>query len=51
MEGIMSSHMDVIKIYNEDYKKTVKRLKRQKMKVDAIITDTPYGVSLTNQLG
>lgn len=47
----MSGHRDGIKVYNEDYKETVKRLKRQKIKVDAIITDPPYGVSRTNQLG
>ena len=39
------------KIYNEDYKKTIKRLKRNKIKVDAIITDPPYNVSRDYQLG
>lgn len=39
------------KIYNEDYRKTIKRLKRNKIKVDAIITDPPYNVSRDYQLG
>lgn len=39
------------KIYNEDYKKTVQRLKRKKIKIDAIITDPPYNVSRDYQLG
>ncbi len=43
--------MSEIKIYNEDYRKTVKRLKRKKIQFDAIITDPPYGVSRTHQLG
>ena len=40
-----------INIYNEDYKKTVRRLKKNHVKLDAIITDPPYGVSRKNQLG
>ena len=32
-------------IYNEDYKKTVKRMKKENIKLDAIISDPPYGVS------
>lgn len=39
------------KIYNEDYKKTIQRLKRKKIKIDAIITDPPYNVSRDYQLG
>ncbi len=39
------------KIYNEDYKKTVKRMIKENIKVDAIITDPPYGVSRKHQLG
>jgi site-specific DNA-methyltransferase (adenine-specific) len=38
-------------IYNEDYKKVVSKLKRNKIKVDAIITDPPYNVSRDYQLG
>ncbi len=38
-------------LYNEDYKKTVRRLKKQNIKLDAIITDPPYGVSRKHQLG
>lgn len=38
-------------IYNEDYKKTVKRMKKENIKLDAIITDPPYGVSRKHQLG
>ncbi len=41
----------MIEIYNEDYKKTVRRMKKNKIKVDAIITDPPYGVSRKYQLG
>ena len=40
-----------IKIYNEDYKKTIRRMKKEKIKIDAIITDPPYGVSRKHQLG
>ncbi len=40
-----------IEIYNEDYKKLVRKLKREKVQVDAIITDPPYGVSRKHQLG
>lgn len=43
--------MSEVNIYNEDYKKTVRRLKKQKIQLEAIITDPPYGVSRTNQLG
>lgn len=41
----------MIDLYNEDYKKTVRRLKKNKIKLDAIITDPPYGVSRKHQLG
>lgn len=38
-------------IYNEDYKKTISRMKKNKIKLDAVITDPPYGVSRKHQLG
>ena len=38
-------------IYNEDYKKTIRRLKKNNIKIDAIITDPPYNVSRDYQLG
>lgn len=38
-------------IYNEDYKKTINRIKKNKIKLDAVITDPPYGVSRKHQLG
>jgi site-specific DNA-methyltransferase (adenine-specific) len=38
-------------IFNEDYKKTIKRLKNQHIMLDAVITDPPYGVSRKYQLG
>lgn len=41
----------MIELYNEDYKKTVRRLKKNNVKLDAIITDPPYGVSRKHQLG
>ena len=41
----------MIDIFNEDYKKTIRRMKKNKIKVDAIITDPPYGVSRKHQLG
>ena len=41
----------MIELYNEDYKKTVLRLKKNKIMLDAIITDPPYGVSRKHQLG
>ena len=41
----------MIEIYNEDYKKTIRRMKKNKVKLDAIITDPPYGVSRKHQLG
>lgn len=41
----------MIELYNEDYKKTVKRLKKNNIKLDAVITDPPYGVSRKHQLG
>lgn len=41
----------MIEIYNEDYKKTIRRMKKNKIKLDAIITDPPYGVSRKHQLG
>lgn len=40
-----------IEIYNEDYKELVKRLKKEKVKIDAVITDPPYNVSRDYQLG
>lgn len=39
------------KIYNQDYKEVVKKLKKDKVIVDAIITDPPYNVSRDYQLG
>lgn len=39
------------KIYNEDYEKLTKKMKKDKLFVDAIITDPPYGVSRDYQLG
>ena len=39
------------KIYNEDYKKTIQKKKKKKIKIDAIITDPPYNVSRDYQLG
>lgn len=41
----------MIDLYNEDYKKTVRRLKKKNIKLDAVITDPPYGVSRKHQLG
>lgn len=41
----------MIELYNEDYKKTVRRLKKNNIKLDAVITDPPYGVSRKHQLG
>ena len=41
----------MIELYNEDYKKTIRRLKKMNIKLDAIITDPPYGVSRKHQLG
>lgn len=41
----------MIEIYNEDYKKTIRRMKKNKVKLDAVITDPPYGVSRKHQLG
>ena len=41
----------MIEIYNEDYKKTIRRMKKNKIKLDAVITDPPYGVSRKHQLG
>ena len=38
-------------IYNDDYKVLIKDLKKNKVKVDAIITDPPYNVSRDYQLG
>lgn len=38
-------------IYNEDYKKTIRRMKKENIKLDAIITDPPYCVSRKHQLG
>ena len=36
---------------NCDYKELVKELKKKNIKVDCILTDPPYGVSRTHQLG
>ena len=36
---------------NTDYKLLVKELKKNKIKIDAVITDPPYGVSRKHQLG
>ena len=41
----------MIEIYNEDYKKTIRRMRKNKIKLDAVITDPPYGVSRKHQLG
>lgn len=41
---------DVV-LLNCDYKEAVKKMKRLKIKVDAIITDPPYCVSRKHQLG
>lgn len=41
----------MIEIYNEDYKKTIRRMKKNNIRLDAIITDPPYGVSRKHQLG
>lgn len=38
-------------IINSDYKKVVQQMKKNKIFVDAIITDPPYCVSRTHQLG
>ena len=40
-----------VDLYNEDYKKTIRRMRKEKIKLDAIITDPPYGVSRKHQLG
>ena len=37
----------MIDIFNEDYKKTIRRMKKNKIKVDAIITDPPYAKGTT----
>ena len=46
-----SGGFDMIELYNEDYKKTVRRMKKNNIKLDAVITDPPYGVSRKHQLG
>lgn len=38
-------------IYNDDYAKIIKKLKKEKIQVDAVITDPPYNVSRDYQLG
>lgn len=38
-------------IYNDDYMKIVRKLKRDNKKIDAVITDPPYNVSRDYQLG
>lgn len=38
-------------IYNSDYKKVVRNIKKNNITVDAIITDPPYNVSRNHQLG
>lgn len=38
-------------LINKDYKEIVSEMKRKKLQVDAIITDPPYCVSRTHQLG
>ena len=38
-------------IYNCDYKKLINKLKKEKVQVDAIVTDPPYNVSRDYQLG
>ena len=40
-----------VDLYNEDYKKTIRRMKKNNIKLDAVITDPPYGVSRKHQLG
>ena len=42
---------DEIVIHNKDYKELIKELKSDKTVFDAIITDPPYCVSRTHQLG
>lgn len=41
----------MIDIYNMDCLKLIKKMKKEKIIVDAIITDPPYGVSRKHQLG
>ena len=43
--------MDKLNFKNVDYKILIRELKKNKVKVDAVITDPPYGVSRKNQLG
>lgn len=40
-----------INLYNMDYKDLVEKLMKNKIKVDLILTDPPYGVSRSHQLG
>ena len=40
-----------IHLINEDYKLTIKKIVKSNLKVNAIITDPPYGVSRKHQLG
>ena len=30
-----------VDLYNEDYKKTIRRMRKEKIKLDAVITDPP----------
>ncbi len=43
--------MDKFIFKNCDYKDLLKKLAEQKIKIDAVITDPPYGVSRKHQLG
>lgn len=43
--------MDKFIFKNCDYKELLKELAKQKIKIDAVITDPPYGVSRKHQLG
>lgn len=43
--------VNMIDFRNCDYKKIVKKLKKEKTEIDLILTDPPYGVSRTHQLG
>lgn len=43
--------LNKIQIFNEDYKKTIRKLIKDEIQVDAIITDPPYNVSRNHQLG
>lgn len=43
--------MSNINLLNKDYKEVIKEMKELNILVDAIVTDPPYGVSRTHQLG